>query len=304
MHSLYLGVIKQLVHLWFLREHQNSAWSLHSKLNQVDEMICVITAPRAITPRLPRTISQSLAQWKAHEYKTWFFYYSLPILKQINMPDNYLSHYQLLVNAICMLNQPSISDETINFADTLLNKFVKDFEGLYSRNSLSANLHLLLHMADNTRDFAQPYITSCFSFENINGQLNALVSGTRFSGLQISTGLSYFMSIPGLLKNLGPDSIILNFCQHITQRTKMKKYETHKISKDTYIVGSINKRVVISRVVANKLRSTFNGVPNIKLFHRLLKSEIIYTSATYERITKTNSSWVKYQLGNQTIDMV
>lgn len=93
------------------------------------------------------------------------------------MQEEYLSHYKLLVNGISLLNQRSISDDMINLADEILKQFVKEFAELYDRKFLSANLHSLLHLAENTRDFAQRYFTSCFGFENINGQLCNLVSG-------------------------------------------------------------------------------------------------------------------------------
>ncbi|KAF7988891.1 hypothetical protein HCN44_007201 [Aphidius gifuensis] len=63
-----------------------------------------------------------------------------------------------------------------------------------------------------------------------------------------------------------------------------------------------NQQDQIENNIPNEEQNAVNeNVYNLEMNrNRLLKSEIIYTSATYERITKTNSSWVKYQLGNQT----
>lgn len=154
IHCVFLGIVKLLINLWFSPKYTENKWSFSRYVRFVDEMIRAMTPPELIT-RYPRTISDHLKFWKVHEFKAWFFYYSLPILQKVMTVENggleYFTHYQLLVNAISLLSQSSVSEEMIDSADQMLNNFVKKFPELYDKKFMTANLHLLLHLAANTK---------------------------------------------------------------------------------------------------------------------------------------------------------
>lgn len=298
MHCVYLGVVKSLLHLWFSSNFISCPWSLAGLVAIVDKLLCAMTPPEFIT-RLPRSISKHLPYWKAHELKTWFYYYSLPILETIMVGEKrqYFEHYKLLVTGISLLNQSSVSNEMINHAEQLLIRFVEQFEGLYGEQFMTANLHNLLHLADTVRDGGPLFVTSCFSFENMNGQLSRLVTGTRFSGLQISTGLSYFMTIPRLLEDVDIDSIAFDYITHLTN--PKKKYKSHKLSAKLYAIGAVSKTNTVPHIISNTVQSLSIENSNIKIFFRLMKLKLLYTSELYLRMTKTDSSFIKYNVNGQ-----
>ena len=71
----------------------------------------------------------------ASELRSWLFHYSLPCLRGI-LPEKYLNHYLLLVNAIWLLNQESITKEDLACSNFCLLKFVLYFDGLYGKLNL------------------------------------------------------------------------------------------------------------------------------------------------------------------------
>ena len=66
----------------------------------------------------------------AAEYRSWLLFYSVPCLKGI-LSDELLNHYALLVGAIFLLCQESISPADLRKAEMLLAHFVEMFDVYY-----------------------------------------------------------------------------------------------------------------------------------------------------------------------------
>ena len=184
MHCVEIGVVKALLLLWL----QPRAGLLLNCMHIVNEKICLISPPDFVS-RFPRSLWENLSYLKASQLKTCFFCYPLPIM-QIFMPALYFNHYMLLVYSIYILSQPTISDKSVNLAEQLIHEFVMQFSDLYGLKNMTCNLHSLLHLPQNVRDFGPLYTTSCFPYENANGILKKLVTGTKFAQLQICSTLS------------------------------------------------------------------------------------------------------------------
>ena len=182
MHCVYVGVTKKLGWIWFDSENHNCAFSITQFLSVVNKRISAITPPNFVQ-RLPRTVSD-LTYWKAFELKIFLLIYSLPILSGI-LPPLFFNHHKLLVFAIYLLNQESISKEMVEKADACIKEYVSEFTNLYGERHMSCNLHLLLHLAEIVRRFGPLWVTSCFEFENLNGVLKSLVHGTKYAEIQI-----------------------------------------------------------------------------------------------------------------------
>lgn len=292
MHAVFLGIVRALLIIWF--DQKIGIFSNYR--SYVDEKIRLITPPDFV-PRLPRAIMDNLMYLKASELKAWFFYYSIPILKTF-MPSHYLEHYMMLVKAIYLINQQSVSVEDLNLAEELIKDFVRQFSLMYGRENMTANLHQLLHLAQTVRDFGPIFTTSCFLFENANGILKNLVTGTKFADSQICTGLSVFMSLPTMKKTLLPDSPTAEFCEILT--SQQRKYKAHKISVNSSVVGTMSKINHVTDIVIQALE-TFDMVDlNVRIFKQFMRSGILLTSELYERSRKTNSMYVKYKLEDRS----
>lgn len=69
----------------------------------------------------------------AKEFRSWLLFYSLPVLHGV-LREEYYQHYALLVVAIWLLLQSSISQEDVDIAERLLNHFCFKFSLLYGTN--------------------------------------------------------------------------------------------------------------------------------------------------------------------------
>lgn len=98
MHCVLLGVTKMLMTLWFDKSHATVCWSISKQDEEVDRWLLNITPPNCIS-RAPRSITKDFAHWKASEFRSFLFFYSIPCLWNILL-DEYFQHFILFVEAI------------------------------------------------------------------------------------------------------------------------------------------------------------------------------------------------------------
>ncbi|XP_052212666.1 uncharacterized protein LOC127831685 [Dreissena polymorpha] len=176
MHGSLLGISKKFLSLWFDTKNVDKPYYIGGKIKEVDKMMKMVTPPYVIK-RLPRKLSNTLQHWKASELRSWLLFYSLPVLNGI-LPETYLKHFSLIVEAIYILLGEGITNEDIERADHLLNVFVKTVDALYDSSVLGLNIHNLLHLCDCVRKWGPLWAWSCFSFESFNGEIKKTIHGT------------------------------------------------------------------------------------------------------------------------------
>jgi len=140
MHLIYGGLGKTLVKFLVGEEHSQMEYNVHkTHSNLISERLLKIKPPYFMT-RLPQTISLH-STWKTSEHKSWFLYYSLPILKDL-ISDMYFRHLSTIVAAVQLLNSEAVSKADRKIAGALIVKFVEYFEDLYGREYMTLSLHL------------------------------------------------------------------------------------------------------------------------------------------------------------------
>ena len=149
MHCVLLGVMKLLMSLWFNTTHKHERYYIGRKVGLVDQRLSEINPPSIITRR-PRG-SEHFKFYKASEYRSFLLYYSLPILHDI-LPQVYWNHYARFVVSIYYLTQQSISDQQLDYCEQSIKQFCSQFESLYGRRYMTANIHLLLHLTECVRE--------------------------------------------------------------------------------------------------------------------------------------------------------
>ena len=136
----------------------------------------------------------------------WLLFYSIPVLLGI-LNLEYIRHLALLVEALWLLLQTSISQEDLTRADKLLVQFCKQFSSLYGtykafcfwctitmpstisllgKKHMSANVHQLLHFTDSVKHLGPLWAHNTFSFENVNGKFRNLFHGSRTPDVQVN----------------------------------------------------------------------------------------------------------------------
>ena len=189
MHSVLLGVVRQVLDLWFGSKWSDQDFSLRGSLDEVDGRLLAIKPPHDLS-RTPRTIKES-GRWKASECRNWLLYFSVPCLYGV-MRTKYLNHWTLLVSAIDALLQDSVAVEDIDRAERALRSFSREFESLYGLEHMTSNIHSTLHLADSVRNLGPLWCCSAFPFEGYMMTVKKFFNGTTRLPQQVAT--AYLMS--------------------------------------------------------------------------------------------------------------
>ncbi|WAQ94315.1 hypothetical protein MAR_006786 [Mya arenaria] len=217
MHGILLGITKKLLSFWLDNKHSSEMYYIGKRVNEVDNKLMQITPPHSIS-RLPRKLSTTMKHWKASELRAWLLFYSLPCLKDI-LPDIYLKHYSLLVEAVFILLTEGISHEDLHRADQILHMFLKTAPALYHDNIMGLNMHNLLHLTTCVRNWGPLWAWSCFSFESFNGQIKKTVHGTGNVCLQIFWALMAQKYVEQSFSEIN-DTKTLEFVQTLSNKTQ------------------------------------------------------------------------------------
>ncbi len=177
--------------------------------------------PPHFLQRHPQGIDK-LCFWKASELRSFLFNLSLFILSDI-LKQEYFEHLLLLGQGIALLNSSSIKPCDLVLANTLLDKFVRDFETMYGVRHMSHNIHMLLHLSHCVQKLGPMYSTSCLKFEDMNGRVLQFVHGSRHIALQIHKKLGVITDLTRMVYNLseGPAKIYCKRLQHKWMRYKI-----------------------------------------------------------------------------------
>jgi len=285
MHCVLLGVMKLLMSLWFNTTHNHEQYYIGRKVGLVDKRLCEINPPSIITRR-PRG-SEHFKFYKASEYRSFLLYYSLPVLHDI-LPQEYWNHYACFVISIFNLMQQSVSEEQLEYCERALRRFCCQFENLYGKRYMTANVHLLLHLTQCVRELGPLWAYSCFHFESQNGILKSLVHGTQHVEKQIITSFSYHKNLPSAAKELIPEESVymqafgqLHFYRHLPG------HNCTKISDRIYLLGkSTNATLTQSEINA----SVNYDLSNCVTYSRIKINDILFHASYWNKGKKSNSA--------------
>lgn len=289
MHSLFLGCQKTLLHLWFDKKYKDKSFSLWNCTAIVNEFLTSIKPPHFLQ-RCPQPLSK-LAFWKASEYESFFFFYSLPILSVV-MDSVYFNHFVLLYEGVYLLCQESVSENDTFTSQLLLDEFVKKFEVLYGLRHMTYNLHTLRHAPQLVRDLAPLYLITCYLFEGLNGTLKHLVHGTQHIGLQVKCNFGLATRLSSIIDSCANETV-KTICLEMCSPFK-RLHITEFIDQFTGVVGPIVKQIDLDDSVQNLL-SSIQG--NLFFFNRLKMHSCLYLSQTVSSGRKL-SSHVMYNYNN------
>ncbi len=181
MHGGFLGLNKQFMILW--GTDSKRAFYVTKFAMLVDAILLDIQTPTDI-PRGYRSYQKHGCKWKANEHKSFLLLYSPIALKDVLEPD-YYRHWLLLVNAFSLILRTKVTNQHIETAALLLNRFVFETESLYGLEHMSYNVHLLTHLPDYVRKWGAPWAYSAFLYEDFCGLLKHLFHGSRYISKQI-----------------------------------------------------------------------------------------------------------------------
>ena len=142
----------------------------------IDCRISRLRPPREVR-RLPRELSQ-LHDYNAREWENWALYFSVPLFKNI-LPERFLKHWILFVQAFYLLMKSNLTKEEIEVAGILMKMYVDGVFELYGRQEMNFNMHISNHAADNSQRWGNQWSVSTYAFENGNKDLKSKIHAER-----------------------------------------------------------------------------------------------------------------------------
>lgn len=134
---------------------------------------------------------------KATELRQFLLYTGLFVLNRI-IPNNHIEHFKIFHTAIFILSHPNLAVQLCNYAQALLIEFVKTVDEFFGPNSKIYNIHNLVHLPDDIRNFNRPLNNiSAFDFENLLGKIKRSLQSGKKPLSQLSRRLSESASISG-----------------------------------------------------------------------------------------------------------
>ncbi|KAK3909955.1 Centrosomal protein of 295 kDa [Frankliniella fusca] len=289
MHCVSLGIVKQLLRLWFDSKLSNEPFSLSKFIDKANTLLRNLNLPHFVQ-RLPEDVTK-LHFWKASLCRNFLLYIALFTMKAIMKPE-YYANFCLLVDGIALLHRSSITASDIALADEFLTQFCRDFERLYGVRHMSSNIHLLRHLATSVLECGNLCLTSCFRFEDLNGKLADLVHGTTHATKQIFKNLSVLSELPLLVSSVQSVEV-KSFCRKLTNHNYLTVSEN--ISKNIFVVGNIDEVTQhfekISELCSNVTQVEF------RTFSRLFKKGSLFVSSSYTKGSRV-SCYCKYVSSN------
>jgi hypothetical protein len=195
MHSVLIGVCKQVVQIWTTKA---GPWSIKEKIPEIDFFLSSFKHPSFIHRKLRQLAT--VKYWKASDYLYFLLYEALPSLQR-HLPDRYLQHFTMLSIGIFKLLKTTVSETDLIEADLLLKLFVCDFRNLYGERELTYNLHQLIHLGFCTRMYGPLHCWSAFMSEDLNGAIAKTTHGTHQIEFELANNIKICQGVH-MLKNI------------------------------------------------------------------------------------------------------
>lgn len=125
MHSVCLGVCRQLLEFWFDSENHSERFYIGRRITDVDKRLTNIKPPSFISRTPSSLVHRKL--WHANELRCWLLYYGVPCLSGI-LPRNYFKHFCLLSSSIYILLKSTITNDELAEASNILINYVELYE--------------------------------------------------------------------------------------------------------------------------------------------------------------------------------
>uniref|UniRef100_A0A1Y1MBE4 DUF4218 domain-containing protein n=1 Tax=Photinus pyralis TaxID=7054 RepID=A0A1Y1MBE4_PHOPY len=163
MHLICLGVMRKLLLMWVTGKPPTKLQ--HIKVQNISQ---ALIKQRPFSPcefaRKPRSLYE-VNRFKATEYRQFLLYTGPVILRSILSLDMYTNFLSLHIATLILSNTKLLSHFG-DYSDSLLKYFVKTFILIYGEQNVSHNIHNLLHIFADSKQFGVLQNFCSFPFEN------------------------------------------------------------------------------------------------------------------------------------------
>jgi hypothetical protein len=190
MHSVLLGIVRKLIAIWTTTKGPKIGKLSQVAINRIDAKLQIL---KERTPnefgRKPRSLRR-LDRFKATELRLFLLYTGKIALKGI-LPSNLYDNFMDLSVAISILLSEKLTAKLCDKAGELLHRFVikSSSNDLYGRGFMVYNVHSLLHITEDAKNYRSLNNCSCFPFENYLSSVKRLVRSGKAPLQQIARRL-------------------------------------------------------------------------------------------------------------------
>lgn len=178
LHLLDLGIMKRCLIGWTIGNlKKKNKWSSFDIEN-------INQALMNANSRMPNEIHRAVRSlncisfWKATEFRTFLLYIGPVVLKE-NLETNIYKHFLQLFCAVTICST-DIFISLLNVAESLFKDYVENYIQIYGEDTISSNVHNLVHVVDDVRRFGNLTKISAYPFENALYSIKLLLrSGNR-----------------------------------------------------------------------------------------------------------------------------
>ncbi|XP_046386311.1 uncharacterized protein LOC124165677 isoform X1 [Ischnura elegans] len=163
MHLICLGVMRKVL-LAFTKGSYSVRLSSQN-LNLINlRLEHIVSFVSSDFVRKPRSLKE-LLRWKATEFRQ-FLLYTGPFVLNGSVCSTVFQHFLCLHTAVRILISKELISKYVDYAEELLLYFVENFPALYGEESVSHNVHNLIHITSNVKSLGPLDVFSAFKFEN------------------------------------------------------------------------------------------------------------------------------------------
>ncbi|XP_074098522.1 uncharacterized protein LOC141527112 isoform X1 [Cotesia typhae] len=273
-------------HLWALWTKQGTPYYLNpQQRKKIMARQLHIKRPQEIH-RLVRTVDQT-AKWKASEWESWLLFDSVPCLAGI-LDEKCFQSYLLLVSSIYTLMTDNISEEDLLLCKINLLQFVRDCQLIYDVNSMTFNLHSLLHVVESVRQSGPLWSSSAFPFESMIFLIKRYITGVSGVSNQIVNSILKEKNIRCNIDYNTESVKCRNYCKDLFKPRKLKNCTR---SDDHALLIGTEKSPDDQLILL--MHQYFDNTHSTKVYDRCIYNKMVLRSTAYTRPTKTNDTVVQ-----------
>ena len=173
MHLVCLGVMRHLILAWVQGKPGQARLAAQDIRNLSQTLVSYVHYTPSDFSRKPRELKE-IKRNKATEYRQLLLYTGPVAFKNVLSEDAY-GHFMLFHVAMSLLIRKCTTIEQKKYCKELLKMFVSHSPKIYGTECLVYNMHGLLHLADDSKNYGCLDDFSGFCFENYLQKLKKIV---------------------------------------------------------------------------------------------------------------------------------
>ena len=244
LHLLHLAIAKKIG-----KGYAESNLAPFPKWNEEDrEEISKILAKTKLLAEINRAIRplKYLAYWKGSEYRTFLNHISIALLRG-RIHDDAYHHFKLFYVAITLFSSNHFKNHW-DYAEARLTQFVEDFGLIYGKSHITSNVHNLLHIAEDVREFGPLPTISSYPFES---RLNFLKRLVRTGHRTLEQIVCRLAELNELEASESKEKMVYPIIKHKKDEVKLyitDKFQSRKGDRNGWFLTKDNKLIRYSSV--------------------------------------------------------